>query len=286
MLIYDREFLSVNNATGFLIGFCANLQKACIAFHTPYHLIWIALSSHTQFQDSIKNYGSKKHSSHWATTGCRRSKDFRLAFTRPRAEDTLIPPRVLPKSSARVLTCKTSHQQSLLKPAGKEFCAPFQFWVWTHTSVMSKLPLLPAIGAEDNDPSGLNDKWQVERSVSKHKSLRCIHSVACPLSFESCLRISEDPEHINIKKWKIYDMFCMNIQCIFLKHAHQDFKKDIWVIIGLISGNCIYWHQRKLQFFTKYWWHEDLWLSVFLRQAVATKNYMHSCSHSPFFFFF
>lgn len=31
----------------------------------------------------------------------------------------------------------------------------------------------------------------------------------------------------------------------------RSFKKDVWVIIGLISGNCIYWHQRKLQFFTK-----------------------------------
>lgn len=71
------------------------------------------------------------------------------------------------------------------------------------------------------------------------------------LSFKSCLSISEDQEYVNIKTPKIYDLFCMNVQCIFLKHAHWDFKKDSWVILGLISGNCIYWHQRKLQFFTK-----------------------------------
>lgn len=46
------------------------------------------------------------------------------------------------------------------------------------------------------------------------------------LSFESCLCISEDPEYVNVKNQKIYDLFCMNVQCIFLKHAPQDFKKD------------------------------------------------------------
>lgn len=71
------------------------------------------------------------------------------------------------------------------------------------------------------------------------------------LSFTSCLCISEYQEYVNIKTPKIYNLFYMNVQCIFLKHAHWDLKKDSCVILGLISGICIYWHQRKLQFFTK-----------------------------------
>lgn len=47
------------------------------------------------------------------------------------------------------------------------------------------------------------------------------------LSFKSCLCISEDPEYVNIKNQKIYDLFSMNVQCIFLKHAHRDFKKEL-----------------------------------------------------------
>jgi len=112
--------------------------------------------------------------------------------------------------------------------------------------MMSKSSPLPATGEKDNDPSGLNGKWQTARSVSKHEAFNCIHSVTrCCLSFECCLWISEDPEYVNIKTQKIYDLFCMNFQCIFLKHAHRDFKKDSRVILRLISGNCIYWHQRK-----------------------------------------
>lgn len=87
-----------------------------------------------------------------------------------------------------------------------------------------------------------------------------------------------------LKNQKIYYLFCMNVPCVFLKHAHWDLKKDSWVILGLISGNCIYWHQRKWQYFLKYWWHEDLRLAIFFRQAAATKKtYMHSCLHSQFF---
>lgn len=66
------------------------------------------------------------------------------------------------------------------------------------------------------------------------------------LSFKSCLCISEDPEYVNIKKPKIYYLFCMNVPCVFLKHVHWGLKKDSWVILGLISGNGIYWHQKKL----------------------------------------
>lgn len=65
------------------------------------------------------------------------------------------------------------------------------------------------------------------------------------LSFKSCLCFFEDPEYVNIKKPKIYYLFCMNVPCVFLKLAHWDLKKDSWVLLRLISGNCIYWHQRK-----------------------------------------
>lgn len=72
------------------MGFWASLEKTCTAFHTPYHLIVTVLYSHVQFQDSIKNYESKKHSSHSTKTGCRHSKDFPFTFTGPLAEDILI----------------------------------------------------------------------------------------------------------------------------------------------------------------------------------------------------
>lgn len=74
-----------------------------------------------------------------------------------------------------------------------------------------------------------------------------------------------------LKTKNICDLFCMNVQRIFLKHAHWHFKKDSWVILGIISGNCIYWHQRKLQFFTKVLMTWGL-VACCLRQAVATEN--------------
>lgn len=86
---------------------------------------------------------------------------------------------------------------------------------------MLKLSPLPAIGEKDNDPSGLNGKWQQEVFLNMKHFMA--FRVSRYLSFKSCLCISEDPKYVNIKNQKIYDLFSMNVQCIFLKHAHQDF---------------------------------------------------------------
>lgn len=185
------------------------------------------------------------------------------------------------QESLNVKSCISNHCSGLLiKTSVPNFNSDFGFILAWCQNCHYYLPWMTKIMI----PLGLNGKWQTARSVSKHKAFHCICGVTL-FVLQILLNVFLTIQSMStLKTQKIYDLFCMNVPCVFLKHAHWDLKKDGWVILGLISGNCIYWHQRKWQFFLKYWWHEDLWLAFFLRQAAAIKKPTCTIAHTLSFF--